>query len=186
MKIKKVNYILIVKNIQILTKASLLLLFASVSLLLTIFCKPFINYDLNHIEFYSNLAVCITIYSGSLYVQEIIDDSLKSFLFLLILFTNIAFGSLWFWSCSTVFLHNHRDFFMSRLPRLSKTMIAFGETINRINFDWDFIKYTRKIYRSTISRSKIFDKKKRKKEMKKKNIHFEKTMFYEEKEKLYF
>ena len=138
-------------DMHIFSKAALLLFFSSVSVVLTIFCSPFIANELNFLELYSNLAVSITLFSGALYVQENIDETLKGFLFLMIIFVNIVFGIFWFWSCFCIFFEKHSLFFFKHFPIFYKNMIAFQESVRIIKFEWNFLNYSTKLYISTTN-----------------------------------
>ena len=76
---------------------AILLFFSSVSLLLTLKYKPFIFKTMNVLEVYSNMTALITIFSGSLYVLDINDNS-KAIIFILIVLVNTKFALKWMFS----------------------------------------------------------------------------------------
>ena len=148
---RKILFILVnfLKDMQIFTKAALLLFFSFISVLITMLYKPFIMKKLNYLEFFSNLAVCITMYCGALYVQEQINEALKSFLFFMILFVNTIFGFFWVWSVCELTFHSHYIFFYKHFPRFTKYMVAFKMSLIKIGFEWNVIRYSFKLMNTT-------------------------------------
>ena len=136
-------------DIEILTKAVLLLFFSAISVLLTLFYKPFVFKEINNLELFSNLAVSVTVFSGALYVQEVINDNFRAFLFFGILFVNIWFSIFWVWSCFELFLLRHFNMLFKHFPRFTKKVVALHEAISTTNFN--IIKYVSKILSPTRS-----------------------------------
>jgi hypothetical protein len=134
-------------DIEILTKAVLLLFFSAISVLLTLFYKPFVFQEINNLELYSNIAVCATVFSGALYVQNIINDNFRAFIFFGILFVNIWFSIFWVWSCFELFLDNHFNMLFKHFPRFTKKVVALHEAISTTNFN--IIKYASKMFSTT-------------------------------------
>lgn len=50
--------------------------------------------EFNQLEYRSNIAALMTLFCGAMYL-EVENDAFKAFLFLAILFTNIAFSLIW-------------------------------------------------------------------------------------------
>ena len=130
------------KNLPVFSKAALILLLSAISTLLTLFYKPFVYKELNDIELYSNLSIMITIFSGALYVQEVLNDSLRAFLFFWILFVNTSFGIYWVTSCFGLFFYSHFGFIFKHFPNITKNVVAFHEALVQTKFEINIIKYT--------------------------------------------
>ena len=134
-------------GMPIFTKAAILLFFSAISVLLTLFYKPFVFKEINNLELFSNLAVSVTVFSGALYVQEVINDNFRAFLFFGILFVNIWFSIFWVWSCFELFLDNHFNMLFKHFPRFTKKVVALHEAISTTNFN--IIKYASKMFSTT-------------------------------------
>ena len=134
---------------QVFTKAALILFLSAISTILTLFYKPFVFKELNDIEIYSNLSIMITIFSGALYVQDIINDNLKAFLFFGILFVNLTFGIYWVISCFGLFFYNHFSVFYKFFPKFTKNFVAVNEAFDKTKFELNLFKYTSNLLSST-------------------------------------
>lgn len=129
------------REMEIFTKAAILLLFSAISVILTAFKQPFAMRKLNQLELYSNLAVCVSIYAGALYIQEKVNDTLKIFLFIFIILVNLLFGLMWVVLTFELFFFNHFQCFFKYFPHFSKSFVAFGESFTKTKFEWNLMKY---------------------------------------------
>lgn len=128
-----VNFI----TIEVFSKATLLLFFSYTSGLLTIYFQPFITSNLNSLELFSNLSVTMTLYGGSIYLQQdLTNEFVKVILFFGILFINIFFGVLWTLSTFQIFFHKHVDFFRKYLPNLTKIIIFLENYLLSSRYKW--------------------------------------------------
>lgn len=84
----------IFQEISLPQKSILLIFFSFSNFLLIIYCAPYVIREFNQLEYRSNIAALVTLYCGSLYL-EVDNDSMKAFLFVAILITNIAFSFIW-------------------------------------------------------------------------------------------
>ena len=137
------------KNMQVFTKAALILFLSAISTILTLFYKPFVFKELNDIEIYSNLSIMITIFSGALYVQNVINDTLRAFLFFWILLVNITFGIYWVSSCFGLFFYNYFGVFLRHFPKFTKSVVAFSEAFSQTKFEFNLLKYASNVLRTT-------------------------------------
>lgn len=116
---------------EMFTKAALLLMFSASSVVLTALHQPFQMKKLNQLELYSNLAVCVSIYAGTLYVQEKVNETIKIILFLFILFVNLIFGFMWLFLAFELFFFNHFKCFFKYFPKISKSLVAFSQILSK-------------------------------------------------------
>lgn len=129
-----VNFI---NSIEVFSKASLLLFFSYISGLLTIHFQPFITSNLNSLELFSNLSVTMTLYGGSIYIQQdLTNEFVKVILFFGILFINIFFGLLWTFSTFQIFFHKHVGFFRKYFPKLTKIIIFLEKYLMSSRYKW--------------------------------------------------
>lgn len=136
------------RGMEIFTKAAILLLFSATSVILTAFHQPFAMNKLNQLELYSNLAVCISIYAGALYVQDRVNETIKIFLFLFILFVNLIFGLMWLLLAFELFFFNHFKCFFKYFPKLSKSLVVLGKSFSKTKFEWNLMKYANNLART--------------------------------------
>ena len=87
-------------------KAVILISFSFVSFFLVMVCRPFILHELNTLEFQANISAIITLYSGTLYMNDI-SKEFKAILFFLIVMTNITFFINFFMNTLYLFLTMH-------------------------------------------------------------------------------
>ena len=119
-------------QLEIFSKTTLLLFFSSISFILTFQYKPFQDLKTNTLEFYSNLAVIITIYMGALYLSEI-GDSLKFFCFLCIFSINGIFFLVWGLLCFEVFYINNLNYIRKRFKKSWRHFLTFMLFLNKIS-----------------------------------------------------
>lgn len=123
--------------IGIFSKASLLLMFSFFSSLLTIKFQPFITPNLNTLELFSNLSVSITLYAGTLYLQQDwINEPIRAFLFFLILFINLLFNIFWAFSTFQIFFHKYIEIFRRYLPKFTYLTLQLEESLMKSRYKW--------------------------------------------------
>lgn len=122
-------------------KAVILISLSFVSFFLIMVCRPFILHELNTLEFQANISAIITLYSGTLYMNDI-SKEFKAILFFLIIMTNIIFFINFFMNTLYLFITMHFERIHKFCPYFIDIIVNLME-----NITWDRIK------RSILKRS---------------------------------
>lgn len=113
-------------DLNIMSKATMIILINSASTYFTAKLRPFIVASLNDLEYKSNLCSLITIYAGIFYVN-ISDDFAKAILFIGILLVNINFFMIWLKHVSTTVFGTQLEKIYRCFPNVFHRYVAFQE-----------------------------------------------------------
>lgn len=136
-------------DIPLFTKATIILFFSTVSVLLVYTYQPFILKKMNILEFYSNLSALLIIYSGILFLEDI-GSWIKAFLFATIILVNIFFSFYWLESMLNIILDVHFKFFIRVCPNTMAWFASLLEAINYTKFICNLISYIKAIRKTQL------------------------------------
>ena len=118
-------------QIDLYSKAVILISITFISLFMIITCRPFILNELNILEFRSNVSAIITLYSGTLYMNTL-SKEFKGILLSLIVLTNIIFFLNFLLDIFSLFLVNNFEKIHKSCPSLISAIVSVQKMISGI------------------------------------------------------
>ena len=145
----------LISNMENNQKTIYLLFFCTLSYYLTTKYHPFSLYRLNVLEQQSNLAILLTVFSGSLNVLGV-NDFVKTSFFSLILIANFRFFMIWFFAVAKIFINLHGKKLHKYFPRWMNFMAIWQKTSNMMHENFNLIKYCMEFYRRFQKNSELY------------------------------
>lgn len=121
-------------------KTIILLFVASVSLVSTMYFRPFALRELNILESYSNYTILVTIFAGCLYTSNI-NEEMKIGIFLFIILFNTFFSIKWLLSVIEIFVYTYEKKISRFCPFFLKYFLILKKTSEEAKSNYNPIKY---------------------------------------------
>lgn len=124
---RKVIFLIIsiFQEVSIRQKSIILIFFSFLNFLLIIYNAPYLIREFNQLEYRSNIAALVTLFCGALYL-EVDNEGFKAFLFVAILFTNIAFSLIWLLDMISLQIIVHFEKLKKFVPRLLASWMSLS------------------------------------------------------------
>lgn len=145
----------LVSNMDNVKKTIFLLFFCTLSYYMTLKHRPFILYRLNILEQQSNLALLLTVFSGSLYVLGV-NDFIKTTSFIFILIVNFRFFMIWFFAVAKIYLSVYGKKIFRYFPNCLNFFAIWQKTSNMTDSSFNLVKYFMEFSRKFRQNSELY------------------------------
>ena len=136
-------------------KTIFLLFFCTFSYYMTLKHRPFILYRLNILEQQSNLAILLTVFSGSLYVLGV-NEFIKTTSFIFILLVNFRFFMIWFFAVAKIYLSVYGKKVFKYFPNCLNFFASWQKTSNMTESSFNLVQYFMEFSRNFRQNSELF------------------------------
>ena len=149
------KYFTLVSDMDNAKKTIFLLFFCTFSYYMTLKHRPFILYRLNILEQQSNLAILLTVFSGSLYVLGV-NEFIKTTSFIFILIVNFRFFMIWFFAVAKIYLSVYGKKVFKYFPNCLNFFAIWQKTSNMTESSFNLVQYFMEFSRNFRQNSELF------------------------------
>lgn len=145
----------VLSSMQNKQKTVILLLLQSISLVYTIYSKPFALTSLNNLDVSSNFTFLMTIFAGSLYVLELGEET-KIFLFFFIIIFNLKFMLKWLLTVFDILVFVYEKNFFRICPWFLNFYAIMKKSFHETKFSYNLMKYLPNLLKNMCDNMKTY------------------------------